>query len=300
MPFEISDEAKASLEAGRRKFMESVHAIKSSVSNKTEQISQGFVHVKDTIAKKLTTKKVQKGIGRYCKCPDGGKQNPTNPTRCDQCQRQITMRVTDYPDLVKLYSKTNKTPIKSIALHTNKKYYWRMPCCDEDWLATPGVAKNNTSCAPCREKGRVKKVSRVSTNPKLKHEYSNKNKIPASEVLITSTDKVWWSCVVCKREWRASPVERSEDSSCPNCNLKNITFLTSHPKILEEYHSSNTIKAKKVSTLTKEKLAWKCHNPRHKIYMRTFRNRLLSVGCPECARHINASSKKNTRDIRVR
>lgn len=108
---------------------------------------------------------------------------------------------------------------------SEKKVWW---ICDKghEWQSAPyNIAKGNY-CPYCANRMVLKGFNDLeSVNPKIAKEWNYKrNNIVPSEVIFSSTKKVWWICSK-GHEWQAVIYSRNQNHACPICNLNKVTSL---------------------------------------------------------------------------
>ena len=129
----------------------------------------------------------------------------------------------------------------------------------------------------------------ISDIPHLFEEYSEKNELPASQVLAGTHAKLWWECKTCQHEWQANGYSRSQGTGCPACAKQVVTdknnLAVTHPHLVLEYSKRNELPADKVIAGTNKKLWWKCSVCEHE-WQAGGNYRTTGVGCPACANRI--------------
>jgi superfamily II DNA or RNA helicase len=131
----------------------------------------------------------------------------------------------------------------------------------------------------------------VSDIPHLVEEYSEKNELPAKQVIAGTKMKLWWKCKTCGHEWQASGDNRIRGTGCPACaryvitEINNLTMT--HPHLAKEYSERNELSANQVIAGTKMKLWWKCgtcgYEWQAKGSSRTGSGKVKGSGCPACS-----------------
>lgn len=136
----------------------------------------------------------------------------------------------------------------------------------------------------------------ISDIPELAREYSDKNPVPAEQVLAGTHLKVWWKChdEKCRHEWLASGNNRLNGSACPACAHQVVTtrnnLTVTHPYLTREYSAKNPIPADKIIAGGARKFWWKCSRSECGFEWRATGESRASAakgnGCPACAHRI--------------
>jgi len=127
----------------------------------------------------------------------------------------------------------------------------------------------------------------ISDIPHLLEEYSDKNEIPASQVLAGTTKKIHWKCKVCGHEWQKSGAKIILGYGCPACAGKVVTetnnMAVTHPHLAEEYSDKNELPANKVIAGSGKPFLWKCKDCGHEWITSGNLRVNQKTGCPACA-----------------
>lgn len=267
--------AKNSLEKGREKFLATIKRVGNVI------IPNDYIPPKHK--KKPGS---NKGTGRYCRCADGGTPTIDRPKFCDNCKRQLSIRITDLPGLSSRFSEINNISAQRIVFHTTRKYFWKCASCPDNWYGSPQSALTYTQCPKCRPK--KKTIVKVSHSPRLKSEYSTKNSEPANAVSSDSQDLYWWDCSSCKKSYRETPYNRKyNNTGCQSCGFVAYQQLLDRHDLLLEYSDRNEYKPHELRNNYDKPVLWRClKNKGHKDYKMKIKTRLVSNGCPECLRAI--------------
>ena len=128
--------------------------------------------------------------------------------------------------------------------------------------------------------------------PELAKEWSSKNKETPDVVSPGFSQKRWWKCPKCQKEYLASVNNRTRlNSSCPYCSHLKVSPQTSlaavRPDVASEwdYEKNAPLKPTDVLPGTDKKVWWKCkygHSWKAYIYSRTGPH---STECPFCQGH---------------
>jgi Zn finger protein HypA/HybF involved in hydrogenase expression len=134
----------------------------------------------------------------------------------------------------------------------------------------------------------------LSQAPDIAKQFSSRNQILPSEVLVTSRKKYIWECEHCANTWEARPDSRLRNSGCPFCSGRYATIKTClatvNPKLAEQLHPvrNGDVTAFNLTPHSNKKVWWVCPTCRHE-YQATVSNRSKGRGCPECAKHRHTS-----------
>lgn len=104
---------------------------------------------------------------------------------------------------------------------------WWLGKCGHEWQASlQGRCSHNEGCPFCSNRRVLQGFNDLASKcPDLLAEWDYaKNDIKPSEVLFSSSKKVWWVCAVCKNTWQTSIDLRTiSKSGCPKCASKKIS-----------------------------------------------------------------------------
>lgn len=129
------------------------------------------------------------------------------------------------------YDKNMDMQPNAISLHSNKPVWWTCSVCGHEWQAKINDRANGRGCPECGKKKRIKSfrennylkrgVNDLKTlKPDLLKEwdYSRNKGINPDDFTTNSNEQIWWKCIVCGHEWRATIANRAnKDSGCPKC-----------------------------------------------------------------------------------
>lgn len=172
-------------------------------------------------------------------------------------------RIADYPKLLREYSKKNLLPPTEVAARTSSKVWWK---CSKghEWLTTGSVRIKGVGCQACAGRVATSTNNLAVTHPHLAREYSEKNSLPANQVVATTQKKLWWKCAK-GHEWPATGAHRAgEGTGCPYClnqriDLRNC-LATTHSDLAAEYSDRNPLKATEIGYGSNKKVWWRCRN----------------------------------------
>ncbi|MCC6639460.1 zinc-ribbon domain-containing protein [Candidatus Falkowbacteria bacterium] len=200
-----------------------------------------------------------------------------------------------HPHLAKEYSDKNPLPATQVKAGTRKKIWWVCSICGRKWKASGfhRSKENGTGCPnfskhPEQIKQKLDKIvgkSLAVTHPELAKEYSEKNSLPASQIVAGTGKKLLWNCSVCGYEWKATGANRVRGSGCPNHYKHHDKCLAvTHPELAREYSDKNTLTALQVGPSTLKKLWWNCSVCGH-VWRASGRDRMKGTGCPNYRKH---------------
>ena len=129
------------------------------------------------------------------------------------------------------------------------------------------------------------KKSLAETHPDLAAQWSSRNESMVSEVTAGSSKKVWW-IGECSHEWQSTVANRTKGSGCPYCKGRKIIVGTNdlastHPSILMQWASRNTISPQEVSAGSDKKVWWQCDKGHE--WEASVIKKVKGRGCPFCS-----------------
>ena len=113
----------------------------------------------------------------------------------------------------------NLKPI-DVTCGSGKKVWWLCQDCGQEWQAQISSRSNGSGCPYCSRKLPIVGETDLATkNPELAKEWhpTKNGKLKPTDVMPGSGKKVWWLCLECGYEWRASVDKRSRGVGCPQC-----------------------------------------------------------------------------------
>lgn len=209
---------------------------------------------------------------------------------CPACAGQVPTSTNNlsvtHQELAREYSERNVLPVDQVIAGTNKKLWWR--CAKgHEWQATGNDRVRGRGCPICSNQVVAATNSLPVTHPKLAAEYSDKNSLPAYQVIAGTKKKLWWRCQKCSHEWQATGNDRasSRGNGCPSCSGRVWSFTNNlavtHPKLAKEYSYLNQLPASQVIAGTAKKLWWECQKCSHEWQAAGY-HRVYGTGCPNC------------------
>ena len=211
---------------------------------------------------------------------------------------------TRYPDIVKEwdYDKNGNVDPSTLSDCNSRKVWWK---CNKghSYMATVAhrTSVNGTGCPYCSNQKVLKGYNDILTvNPSVASEwnYDRNIELKPDEVVATSNKKVWWKCICCGYEWKATVSSRTRSGSgCPRCSVKKMadqhrksvvenkgSIKLTYPILAEEWDYELNIDKKpdNYSAGSSEKVWCKCKTCGNS-WQAIIANRTLGRGCPVCA-----------------
>ncbi len=254
-----------------------------------------------------------------CSKPDCGYEwqasgtNRLKGTGCPACAGKAVTKENNLlavrPDLVKeyMYPERNKIAPDKIHARSSKKLWWKCSKsdCGYEWQTrAESRVCNETGCPACANNVATDNNSLLAVRPDLVKEYLSPpvNELPASQVIVGTTKKLWWQCSKCGHKWQARGCSRTgkRGTGCPACVNRVVTkknnMLVTHPDLAAEYMSPphNELPVDKIVAGTMTVLRWKCSKPDCDHEWEASGNaRVYGKGaCPACAGKV-VTSKNN-------
>ncbi len=160
------------------------------------------------------------------------------------------------PELAKEWHPTKNADITpyDVTLRSGKKIWWKCSYCGNEWQSSPNNRTQRGKITKCFQCG-----SLGIRNPNLSKEWhpTKNGDLTPYDISYGSGKCVWWKCLNCKNEWKASVRDRSnEEKKCPDCNC----LLKQNPNLSKEWHPTKNgkLKPKNVSRGSKKTVWWKC------------------------------------------
>ena len=118
---------------------------------------------------------------------------------------------------------------EKLTLGSEKKVWWICNICKNSWFADIGHRSHGRGCPQCANVKRLQtrilnNGSLADFNPELCKEwnYEKNNGLTPHDFMPSSGKIVWWKCLSCSHEWKASICNRNSKNNktkCPNCSL---------------------------------------------------------------------------------
>ena len=205
------------------------------------------------------------------------------------------------PDMAKEWDYEKNKPLtpNMFSIGSNEKVWWVCTVCGKSYKK--GIndknIKNSRVCPECAKakRGRsftlgvVKKVGSLrQTHFKLALEFhpTKNGDLTPDNITAGKFKSVWWKCLKCGFERKASPNSRKTGIGCPHCSgrvpMPGVDdLLTINPDLCKEWnYSKNLILPSEVLPGSSKKVWWICSKCGHE-WETTIRVRKLH-GCPKC------------------
>ena len=213
------------------------------------------------------------------------------------------MYLSDFPNVAKqlFIEKNGYIDPNTISYGSHKKLWWQCNVSsDHIWETEVRCrTKRNYGCPYCKGKLPSSNYNLAAKHPNLLAEWDyKKNTIKPTEVLPSSTKKVFWICTRGHSYMLSVNQKSSKNIKCPTCSGykidkdNNLEYL--FPKIATEwdYELNKAVKPNQVTAYTHKKYWFKCEH--HSSYFARISDRTSSnSGCPKCAKSKNISSHEN-------
>ena len=207
------------------------------------------------------------------------------------------------------YEKNGDLRPADFTAHSNKKVWWKCPK-GHDYQKTIDKRTQGSGCSYCSGRHVLAGFNDLQTlRPDLVKEwdYDKNKKLTPSNILATSTKKVWWICAACHTSWQTQILSRTKrNSGCPKCNVKKrvkshrITcikkngWLTDSLLLKEwDYDKNYPLTPQDFTPASSKNVWWKCLKCGHEWKARISNRNILKRGCPCCANKIVVSGKND-------
>lgn len=257
---------------------------------------------------RLKPSEISFGSGKivWWKCQNGHEwqiriaDRAINNRGCPYCSGRYAIKgVNDlqtlYPVIAAEWHPTKNGDLKptDVKSQSNYKIWWKGECGHEWEAKIAERVKGKTSCPFCSNRKVLTGFNDLSTtNPELCKEwdYDRNGTLKPSEIVSTSSIRVWWKCQY-GHEWEIAVRNRtSQKTNCPFCSgrnaIKGVNDLqTLYPEIAKEwnYEMNGNTQPTDVKSGSGKKVWWKCskcgNNWQAVIVSRT----QLNTSCPVCA-----------------
>ena len=129
-----------------------------------------------------------------------------------------------HPELAKEYSSRNTLPVTQVKVQSNDIFWWKCskPGCGHEWQSAMYYrVRGKSKCPACSGRVPTEKNNLAVKYPSRAREYSSRNSLPATQVLPSTHQKLWWKCSKpeCGHEWQASGNLRAQ-RGCPECSKR--------------------------------------------------------------------------------
>lgn len=191
---------------------------------------------------------------------------------------------------------------------SNKKAYWKCSKSHE-WREEIYKRSHGKRCPYCANKRVWIGYNDLNTlYPALAKEW-NKDKnadIDINSVVPGSQKKVWWTCSVCGKEWKATVCYRTQNGTgCPECGLKKRGAARSKTlvkqngcltdeKLVKEwdYERNGDTRPENVTPFSNKSVSWRCSTCGH-VWSAKICNRSNGRGCPCCSNQVVVAGKND-------
>ena len=239
-------------------------------------------------------------------------------------EKKVKRYVSDNAQLLAEWNYSQNSPVgfvpQSMPLSSKQKVYW---VCSEGHVWSASVANRyyqGSGCPICARTLRAnsRRASAVKANGSLKdncpeiaaewHPTKNGEMTP-EHISAGSSDRFWWKCKKCGREWQTSIANRKKGTSCPVCSKieggkrhrENTIKLQgslkdNNPEIAAEWHPTKNgeMVPEEFASGSPRKVWWLCKECgtewETKILYRT-----RGHGCPNCSKEKFAESYRKNR-----
>ena len=133
---------------------------------------------------------------------------------------------------------------------------------------------------------------------------------------VWSSERVWWRCAGCGREWQATVMGRStQGGGCPNCGPRAAADARRHrprrpqherslaalrPDLVNELHPTRNagVDPCTIGVWSRRRVWWRCSDCAHE-WETTVMNRQQGNGCPRCADVRRRATYERNRQLRA-
>ena len=197
------------------------------------------------------------------------------------------------PDIAKQWhlTKNGKSSPEMVTTGSPKQVWWKCPSGDDHvWKTSVNHRTNGNGCPFCANKMLSKTNNLLALYPALAIEIDQtRNKINPSEIIISSSKKIWWSCEKgVDHVWQASINNRVNGAGCHVCwgrkVVKSNSLQHKNPQLLDEWnYKKNADIPTEVYHGSLKKYWWKCPNGVDHEWMASVSKRMSGQGCPICS-----------------
>lgn len=207
------------------------------------------------------------------------------------------------------YKKNKNLRPEEYSSHSNKKVWWICPA-GHNYQATIDKKSSGQGCPICSNHQLLIGSNDLQTRfPNIAKEWNfekNENLTP-SQVIATSTKKVWWICSICHSEWQTKILFRTKKGTgCPVCGAKKraeshrASFIQKNgcltePLLLKEWNFEKNypLQPQDFPPSSNKFAWWTCSKCGYEWKAKIANRRLLKRGCPCCANHIAVKGKND-------
>jgi DNA-directed RNA polymerase subunit RPC12/RpoP len=155
---------------------------------------------------------------------------------CLACSKRVdetNCMASTHPDLaLQLHpTKNDSVDANNIVAGTCRRLWWKCQKCEHEWVAT-GNHRTRNGCPGCSNEVVTKSNCLGVVRPNLDREFIIDKNLPltACDVVPGTHKKLWWRCITCGNDWRATGNARVSGKGCPSCS--NGGFVSSQPGVL--------------------------------------------------------------------
>lgn len=196
-----------------------------------------------------------------------------------------------------------------ITAHSNRKVWW--VCSNgHEYQATVDKRSSGQGCPICSNHKLLVGFNDLTTRfPSIALEWDmEKNQgLAPTDVVASTTKKVWWKCSVCGHSWCTDVRHRTgKGAGCPVCGIKKRTqahklaFIEKNgcltdPLLVKEWHQEKNglLTPEQVSSASNKTVWWKCSKCGYEWRAKIGNRSLLKRGCPACANHVVVVGKND-------
>lgn len=207
------------------------------------------------------------------------------------------------------YEKNKDIRPEECTAHSNKKVWWK--CAKgHEYQATIHMKSLGQGCPICSNHKLLTGFNDLQKRfPHIAKEwdYDKNGNLTPSQILATSTKKVWWKCNICNTSWQTRIVARvKKGAGCPTCGAKKrveghkLAFLNkngsiTNPLLLQEwnYKRNYPLTPKDLTPASNKYVWWKCSKCGHEWQAKVSNRSVLKRGCPLCTNHVIVKGKND-------
>jgi rubrerythrin len=194
------------------------------------------------------------------------------------------------------YDKNQGLDPHRIGSRSKTKASWKCPLGHSYKARVDHRVHENSGCPVCANRIVVYKKSLAYLRPELAREWHPflNGDLQPNQVPPGSSQKVWWLCSECGREWEALISNRRREKGCSHPKQHDVTKESLghlYPEVAQEWHPSKNLPLTPwdVPPNSSKKVVWQCKKCRHEWKTAVNHRTLSQSGCPKCK---NRPSKK--------
>ena len=195
-----------------------------------------------------------------------------------------------------------------ITCGSNKKVWWKCQK-NHSYLSTPYHRTEGKNCPYCaNRKVLIGFNDLATTHPNIARDwdYEKNNPLLPTEVVGTSSKKVWWKCPTCGHSWNTEIRHRTQrNTACPVCAKETLQTKRLHTilsknggiknkKLLNEwnYEKNGDLKPENCTEGSSKSVWWKCSKCSYEWKAKIL-NRTNGRNCPCCSNRIVVKGKND-------